>query len=464
VTGPRADGDVPVEDLVERLEEHVARRLLANAAESHDDVMRAVQLAAADERERIAVLKAAVDDGLRTRRHLDYWGSSAWARDAAPVVDALGDEVATEPSAELIVVLQRAAGHLVKVIMRADDSDGMIGDLARRVLDLHREACAAGVADPQALAKWIVRFSFEDQDFFEVDPVAYADALGEKGLAVYRREVAKRSDGASVPEDRSLLLRDMYAGFPSFAAMYAAERLAIIDRDVDRLVEVLGGDLSSPHQFVRVAEAMVELGRDDDALAWARRGIARTSGWQVARLYDLAADLLGDEHDLGGVVELRRHHHERVPSASTYARLQAAARANDTWDAEIAPARARLAERDPSGLVDALLADGAADEAWDVATASDRELSSTQWLRLADAREPTAPGDAMAVYLRLADDVLALADKRAYRDAVRYLEAGRRAATAAARQDEFTQHLTELRDRNRRRPSFMAMLDKAGLR
>lgn len=84
------------------------------------------------------MLKAAVDDGLRTRRHLDYWGSSAWARDAGPVVDALGDEVAAEPSAELVVVLQRAAGHLVKVIMRADDSDGMIGDLARRVLDLHR--------------------------------------------------------------------------------------------------------------------------------------------------------------------------------------------------------------------------------------------------------------------------------------------------------------------------------------
>jgi hypothetical protein len=463
VAGQRADDDVPIEELVEGLEEQVARRLLANAAEWHEDVMRAVRLAAADERERLVVLKAAVDDGLRTRRHLDYWASSSWARDAAPVVDALADEVAAEPSAELVVVLQRAAGHLVKVIMRADDSDGMIGDLARRVLDLHREACATGVADPQALAKWIVRFSFEDQDFFEVDPVAYADALGEKGLAVYRREVAKRSDAANVPEDRLPLLCDMYAGFPSFAARYAAERLAIIDRDVDRLVELLGGDLSSPHQFARVAEAMVELGRAEDALAWARRGIAETTGWQVAKLYDLAADLLGDENDFGGVVELRRHHLERMPSASTYARLQAAARANDTWDAEIAPARALLAERDPAGLVDALLADGDADEAWDVSTAGDREISSMQLLRLAGARELTAPADAMAVYLRLADDVLGRADKRAYRDAVRHLKAARRAATAADRLHEFTEHVTDLRDRNRRRPSFMAMLDKAGL-
>jgi hypothetical protein len=328
VAGQGADDEVPI--AVGRLDEQVARQLLANAAEWHEDVMRAVRLAAADEGERLAVLQVAVDDGLRTRRHLDYWGSSLWARDAAPVVDALADEAASEPSAEVVVLLQRAAGHLVKVIMRADDSDGMIGGLARRVLDLHREACAAGVADPQALAKWMVRFAFDDQDFFEIDPVPYADALGDKGLAVYRREVAKRSAAAVDVGDRSPKLGDIDAGFPSFAARYAAERLAIIDRDVERLVELLGGDLSLPHQYTDVAEAMVELGHADDALVWARRGIAEMNGWQVAKLYDLAADLLADTGDLEAVVELRRHHHERMPSASTYERLQAAARATDT--------------------------------------------------------------------------------------------------------------------------------------
>ena len=110
------------------------------------------------------------------------------------------------------------------------------------------------------------------------------------------------------------------------------------------------------------------------------------------------------------------------------------------------------------------LADGEADEAWAVATAGDREIQGPQWLRLAEARELTAPGDAMAVYLRLADEVLVRADKRAYRDAVQHLKAARRAATAADRTDEFTERLGGIRERNRRRPSFMAMLDKAGLR
>ena len=458
------DTDEPIEQVVARLDDATARRVLATAAEEHEDVMRAVRLAAADETERIAVLRAAIDDGLRTRRHLDYWGSSSWAKDAAPVVDALAEEVSVAPSAELVMLLQRAAGHLVKVILRADDSNGMIGDLCREVLDLHRQASAAGVADPAKVAKWMVKFTFEDQDFFTIDPVAYADALGDKGLAVYRREVAKRSDLTDGPDHRSEMLSRLYGDFPSFAAKYAAERLAIIDRDVDRLIELLGGDLSSPHQFQRVAEALVELGQADDALSWARRGIAETSGWQVAKLYDLAAELLTGSGDPAAVVELRRHHHERTPSASTYAKLQTAASTINSWAVEVDRARAVLGEHDPTGQIDALLADGDVDEAWSVAAAGEQGLHGSQWLRLAEVRESTAPSDSMAVYLRLAGDVLLQTDKRAYRDAIGHLKAARRAATAADRADEFDEHLAEIRERNRRRPSFMAMLDKAGLR
>ena len=39
---------------------------------------------------------------------------------------------------------------------------------------LHARACDAGVADPLKLARWLVKFRFADQDFFEVDPVRYA--------------------------------------------------------------------------------------------------------------------------------------------------------------------------------------------------------------------------------------------------------------------------------------------------
>ncbi|MFV0257776.1 MAG: hypothetical protein ACK5PP_04930 [Acidimicrobiales bacterium] len=60
-----------IDEVVGRRDEAVVRRLLAGAAQWHDDVMRAVRLADASDGERLAVLKAEVDDGLRTRRHLD---------------------------------------------------------------------------------------------------------------------------------------------------------------------------------------------------------------------------------------------------------------------------------------------------------------------------------------------------------------------------------------------------------
>ncbi len=201
-----------------------------------------------------------------------------------PIVEEIRGAVSPSPSAELVVLIERAIGRVVKVILHADDSDGLIGDVARELLDLHAEACDAGVADTIKLARWMVKFGFDDQDFFEPDPVRYAKALGEIGLAAFRREVQQRRK----------------AGADSFALKYAEERLAVLDGDTQTIVRLLGGDLTAPYQFIRIAQAMEELGRDDDVLSWADRGIVETSGWQVAQLYDLAAGCVQPPRPRGG--------------------------------------------------------------------------------------------------------------------------------------------------------------------
>lgn len=437
-----------VEDLVDGLDEAMVRQLLASAAGRDEETARAVRLAAAGPADRLEVLRAEVDDGLRTRRHLGYWESWAWAAQGRPVVDALAEAVADGPSCELVELVQRAVGHVVKVILRADDSDGMIGDLARQLLDVHATACDAGVADPVRLAKWMVKFCFVDQDFFELDPVRYASALGAQGIATYRREVEKRSSGSD-----------------DFAARYAQERLAILDRDVDGVVRLLGGDLSAPYQYLRVAEAMVELGLEDEAIRWARSGIDTTSGWQVGKLYDLIADLLDQAGDAAGVLEVRQEHHDRMPSAATYAALKNAASATGEWSERLAAARLVLGECDCGGLVDVLLADGESEAAWEIATEpGEWDPGERRWKQLAEAREPTHPADSLTVYLRLVDDALTTANRSAYQAAIRYLKAAKRAATAAGATGEFGTRVAELREIHRRRPSLITMLDKAGFR
>jgi uncharacterized Zn finger protein len=301
------------------------------------------------------------------------------------------------------------------------------------------------VADPVELAAWMVRFGFDDQDFFEIDPVRYASALGEPGLAAYRDAVGARRDGGS------------------FAVRYARERLAILDRDIDALVKLLGGDLTTPHQFIRVAEAMRELGLDDDALTWAKRGIAQTSGWQIAKLYDLACEVQRGEPL--EVLALRRAQHERMPSSSTYRVLRASAEAVDAWPLERDAARATLQRADTRAFVDALLSDDELELAWSAALAAPQDtLGSDLWLRLAERRERDRPTDALAVYQRIADEVLEQADRRAYRSAARILQRARAAAQAAGELDAFAEYVTGLRERYRRRPTLIAIFGKADLR
>ena len=165
------------------------------------------------------------------------------------------------------------------------------------------------------------------------------------------------------------------------------------------------------------------------------------------------------------MLALRRAQHERMPSSSTYRALRAAAEALDAWPLEQDAARATLQRTDARGFVDALLSDDELELAWRAALAAPRDaLGSDLWLRLAERRERDRPADALAVYQRIADEVLEQADRRAYRSAARILQRARAAAQAAGELDAFAEYLTGLRERYRRRPTLIAILDKAGLR
>lgn len=443
---PRARAETSIDELIGALTVDQLLEVVSAAVDNHSDVERHVRLIAARSAGDLAQLRAEVDRGLRTRRFLGYRESGAWARLARPIVSELQTAVQDAPSAELVELLQRAVGHVVKVIGHADDSDGTIGDLARDLLALHAQACDAGLADPLKLARWMVKFRFADQDLFEVDPVRYVRALGTDGLAAYRQAVAE------------------HRGADSFAVGYVRERLAILDGDIEQVVSQLGGDLSTPYQFIRVAEAMAELGLEDQVLAWSTRGIEQTRGWQVSQLYELACGVHARREQPLEVLALRRAAHERMPSTATYRALRAAAEALGAWPAEQDTARATLQRADVRAFVDALLGDSELELAWSTAIAAPRDaLGSDLWLRLAESREPDHPADALPVYERLAGEQLERADRRAYRSAAWILNRAQAAAQAADMHDEFGEHLARLRDQHRRRPTLIAILDKAGL-
>ncbi|MGH3332942.1 MAG: DUF6880 family protein, partial [Nocardioidaceae bacterium] len=128
---------------------------------------------------------------IRTRADLHRWSAAnAHGRQMHEALDLLEQAAATEDPADVYAVTHKALASAIKVIARADDSSGIIGDACRRLLDLHPTAAAAAQVPPARLVDWMMKFQFDgDVDYFQLDPVAYAPALGEHGMATYRAKL-----------------------------------------------------------------------------------------------------------------------------------------------------------------------------------------------------------------------------------------------------------------------------------
>lgn len=91
------------------------------------------------------------------------------------------------------------------------------------------------------------------------------------------------------------------------------------------------------------------------------------------------------------------------------------------------------------------------------------EPGLSQRLRLAEAREADRPEQALAWYMLVVDELLVQTGRRSYAQAIGVLKRARRAAQSADQTEWFASRIAGLRENHRRRPTLIAMLDKAGL-
>ena len=77
---------------------------------------------------------------VRTRTDLHRWrASNDYGFELHDAVTLLQDAAENEPPADVLAVTQKAIASACKVIMRADDSSGIIGDAIRQLLELHAQ-------------------------------------------------------------------------------------------------------------------------------------------------------------------------------------------------------------------------------------------------------------------------------------------------------------------------------------
>ena len=442
---PRLDLDPALRDLSQEQLVDLLLTLTRSDPELERQVRRALKAQSAV----VSELAQAVQEVLRTRRYLDYREMIEYAQEARPLVDALAEAAEGPEAAQLVPVVEKAVGHVLKALLNGDDSSGAGGDVALELLRVHARAATVGRPDPQRLVRWLVRFTFEDQDFFNPDVRDYAEALGEAGVEAYRTEVLRRADAE--PED--------------FAPQHALGQLALLDQDPEAIVRVFGGRLEGVHRYVAVAEAFVEVWDEEAALSWALRGTERPATWQSRALYDVAARLVAGRSDVQRAVDIREQGLRALPDPTSYTALRDAAELGGRWPQVREEALATVQGRSLDAYLQVLLLDGDVDRAWEaLQTWGPRSAQESTVQQVAAARAGTHPADAVSHYQRAIEQVLRTADRSAYREAARLLVRLRTLEQRAGRPEAFDDFLAGVAEANKRRPSFFDELRKAGLR
>lgn len=242
----------------------------------------------------VSTLADAVLPLIRPRSDLyRYSAANAHGRDMHEAVDILESAIPATDPAEIYSVTHKALASALKVIARADDSAGIIGDACRRLLELHPRAAAAARTPVAKLVDWMMKFQFDDEvDYFELDPVAYAPALGDVGMASYRKRLTEiEAKLGPRPADRW----NSGHSHECFTLDWNAQRLAVLDHDIDAIIRTHAKDRKVAAWLEDTAEALEEIGEIgeiDLAIDWAKQATDFDRGHQSLKAADYWCGLL----------------------------------------------------------------------------------------------------------------------------------------------------------------------------
>lgn len=397
---------------------------------------------------------------IRTRADLHRWSAAnehGWQMQQA--VTTLEQAAETEDPAVVFAVTQKAIASALKVIMHADDSSGIIGDACRALLDLHPKVAAAATAPVGKLVDWMITFQFDNEcDFFALDPVAYAPALGDRGMAAYRARLAEMEVrlGPRPPEGERWSSTHSHDWF---SLDWNAQRLAVLDRDVEAIIRTHARDRRVARWFLDTAEALVEIGEIDLAIDCARQALDVGPSHQSLKAGEYWCSLLA-EHRPAELLAARLDVFRRWPSSTTAARLYRDA--GEEWARYRDDVIQRLAASPRDAVLFALLSLKDIPYAWELAHTLALDDDRT-WSDLVKAYEKIDAIAVLPVLNRLVLTELVESGAQHYRIAARRLKKMRSLAAGTEHAIEVDQFIAELREANRRRPRLQQEFDRAGL-
>jgi len=423
----------------------------------------------------LAFFKQMINQATNTRGFVDYEAAYGFAGRISNVVDSIDELLADGYAQQVIELTEHALGRVEQALGEMDDSDGYMGDILERLQEIHHKACVKAQPDPEALAERLFRWELAtDWDTFRDAAEIYADVLGEKGLAVYRR--LAEAAWQKVPPLTPGQIEAAY-DHHRYKLTSIMEALARVDDDVEALVAVKSRNLSSAYQFLQIAQTYKDAGKADKALEWAERGVNAFPAHTDSRLREFLADQY----------HRRKRHREAMPliwanfierpGLENYQALKEHADRTKEWPtwrqqaldhirgiiAGTQKGRRGLGPywvnaRDHSMLVEIFLWEKDIEAAWHEAQTGG--CSGHLWMELAQLREKEHPADAVAVYRAQVESTVERTNNQAYREAIHLIKRIRQLARSLGNEKEFAEYVSSLKARFKAKRNFIKLLDR----
>ena len=423
----------------------------------------------------VATFRRVLTDAFSTGGFVDWRGAWAYARRIQEAINGVEEFLNEGHAAEVIELLEHALRQCERALGQIDDSDGAVGEVRDRLLELHLRACGKARPEPEALAQRLFDWEMTSQwDIFHGAVHTYASVLGAKGLATYRKlaEAAWARVPALAPDDK----RDSFE-HKRFAITSIMETLADLSGDVELQVAVRSRDLSNAYDFLQIAEIYRQAGQHDKAMEWAENGVKAFPERTDRRLREFLADEYHRRRRHDGAMALIWTEFSEEPSLETYQLLKRHADRAKQWpgwrEDALTAIRERIAEAkskrrpsdfcswnraDHSDLVRIFLWEKDAEVAWQEAEAGG--CSDDLWMELAAKREKEHPADAVAIYQREVEHLIDGKNNSAYEEAVRLLSKVAGLMARLGRTDEFRSYLIGARARHKPKRNLLRLLDQ----
>ena len=422
-----------------------------------------------------ATFRRVLTNAFSTGGFVDWKGAWAYARRIQEAINGVEELLNEGHAAEVIELLEHGLRQCERALGQVDDSDGAVGEVRDRLLELHLKACLKARPEPESLAQRLFDWEMASEwDVFHGAARTYAEVLGPKGLATFRKlaEPVWAKVPALKPGDR----RDSFE-HKRFAITSIMETLAGMSGDVEEQVAVRSRNLSHSYEFLQIAEIYRQAGQHDKAMEWAENGVKAFPERTDSRLREFLADEYHRRGRHDGAMALIWTEFSEDPSLETYQLLKRHADRFKQWpswrDDALTAIRERIEEAkskrrrsdygswnraDHSDLVRIFLWEKDGDAAWQEAQAGG--CSRDLWMELAAKREKEHPADAIGVYQREVEHIINGKGNSAYEEAARLLHKVQKLMIPLGRTAEFQDFLTGVRARHKPKRNLMKLLDQ----